>query len=203
MSEEPFLRPSCEGWTLLQTAVETVSVQLSTEVWLWGKLYLKGHRNIGSGHHSHSKQSYLLRVDGRVEEVSEGLCKRKVHICSGFLLDSWKGWVLRPFIMDPLTQQFLDIYLLIWKVSQGPPRDWRFVIFPEGIDASSVSLYPWNQSHSWCLQWQHQSIIIGCYILSARGHSRKLMSLWAFPFSVFMCACDTDSYSRTDSRPQS
>ena len=52
---------------------------------------LEGHGNMGFVLHSHSKQPCLLRVAGRVAEVPGDLCKRKVCICSGFPLDSWKG----------------------------------------------------------------------------------------------------------------
>lgn len=80
-------------------------------------MYLKRHRNAGFVLHSHSKQPCLLRVDGNVNEVPGGpaYVKERCIFALASLLTIWKGEVLWPFIMVPRRQQFLKIYLLIWK----------------------------------------------------------------------------------------
>lgn len=133
-----------------------------------------------------------------VLSVPEGLCEILYVFALASLLTVGSDDCLGPLLRIPLHNSFLTPIYWSNIVSLGPQGVDKVITLPQRVAAFSASLSPWKLV-SFMISPMAASRSVR--IPSTRDMAGNFIFV-ASPFSVFMCACYTDSYRCTDSKPQ-
>lgn len=113
--------------------------------------------------------------------------KERYAFALASLLTVGRAECLGSLLWIPLNNSFSTSMYWSEKVSQGPPRDWRFCyLSPKGLMPPQLHSTPENQPHSWSLRRQYHSIITGCCTQSTRGRAGN-WCLYGLFYSLCLC----------------